>query len=155
MLLQVIYRNFKIAISLNLPRKWKADVGMSKVSFFFFRNKCMFRRCTELEDCYGCSCWLHRYVFSSVLICVQLMSLDTYSLSYGNVIPDVAFSCRLPGFLYHIMIPSALPRCHMYTPTRHTPNIWVLIFLFLQKSWIGVVVFFVVVFRTWFASLAK
>lgn len=45
--------------------------------------------CTELEDRYSCSRWLHRYVFSSVLISVELMSQDTYSLSYGNVIPDV------------------------------------------------------------------
>lgn len=70
----------------------------------------------------GCSRWLHRYVFSSVSISVELMSQDTYSLSYGNFIPDVAFSCRLPGFLYHIMIPSALPRHRMYPPTWRTPT---------------------------------
>lgn len=40
----------------------------------------------------------------SLLIIIEHMSQDTYSLSYGNFIPDTMFSCRPLGFLYHIMI---------------------------------------------------
>ncbi len=50
--------------------------------------------------------WLHRHIFLSLLILTEHMSQDTYSLSYGNFIPDTMFSSRPLGLLYRIMIPT-------------------------------------------------
>lgn len=131
---KVIYMEFQ---DQDWPKteQLEADVGKEKkkVVVFIFWTKCLLyflhwkkKKKPKRHRC-GYELWLHRHIFSSLSIDMELMSQDTYSLSYGNFIPHVAFSCRLPGFLYHIMIPTRSldtafivqrgARQHLSTPT--------------------------------------
>lgn len=66
---------------------------------------------------YLCGPTYHDYTTTfPLLILTEHMSQDTYSLSYGNVIPDTMLSCSLLGLLYHIMIPRTLPWYGIYPP---------------------------------------